>query len=108
MSQDCMWVLGRGASIANGLTWVVPQEWKDDLIAKRVTRDDHIKKIVETLREEIARVPHEATPYLRLLDFMSTKTVARGRHTFITTNWDNLLQRDVLHWSKESGSDYAP
>lgn len=108
MPQDCTWVFGRGASIANGLSWVVPQVWKDDLISKRVTRDAHVHMIAETLREEIARVPRGATPYRRLLDFMSTKTVAKGHHTLITTNWDDLLQRDVNDWVEANTPGYAP
>ena len=108
MPQDCTWVFGRGASIANGLSWVVPQEWKDDLISKRVTRDTHVHMIAETLREEIARVPRGATPYRRLLNVMSTKTVANGHHRLLTTNWDNLLQRDVFDWVEANTPGYAP
>jgi hypothetical protein len=108
MPQDCTWVFGRGASIANGLSWVVPQVWKDDLIAERVARDAHVRMITDSLREEIARVPRGATPYRRLLDFMSTKTVAEGHHRLLTTNWDYLLQRDVLDWVGTNTPGYAP
>lgn len=108
MPQDCTWVFGRGASIANGLPWVVPQLWKDDLIAERVTRDAHVQMITDTLREEIERVPRGATPYRRLLDVMSTKTVADGHHRLLTTNWDYLLQRDVLDWVEANTPGCVP
>ncbi len=108
MPQDCTWVFGRGASIANGLSWVVPQAWKNDLIAGRVARDAHVHMITEALREEIARVPQGMTPYRRLLDIMATKTVAEGHHRLLTTNWDYLLQRDVLNWVEANTPGYAP
>src|SRR3954463_13454154 len=98
MPQDCTWVFGRGASTANGLPWVVRHAWKDDLSAGRVTRDDHVRMITDTLREEMVRVPQGATPYRRLLNIMATRTVAGGHHRLLTTNWDYLLQRDVLDW----------
>lgn len=108
MPQDCTWVFGRGASIANGLRWVVPQAWKEDLIAGRVARDAHVQMITEALREEIARVPRVTTPYRRLLQIMATKTIAEGHHRLLTTNWDYLLQRDVLDWVQANTPGYAP
>lgn len=108
MPQDCTWLFGRGASIANGLSWVVPQAWKDDLVAGRVSRDVHATMIMDTLREEIAHVPQGPTPYRRLLDIMARKTVDEGHHRLLTTNWDYLLQRDVLDWIDANRPGYAP
>lgn len=98
MPQGCTWLFGRGASIASDLSWVVPKAWQDDLLAGRVTRDDHVHMITDTLREEMTRVPRCVTPYRRLLDFMEQRTVKDGHHRLLTTNWDYLLQRDVLDW----------
>ena len=108
MPQDCTWLFGRGASIANGLSWVVPQAWKDDLVADRVSRDVHVSMITDALREEMARVPQGPTPYRRLLNIMATKTIDEGHHRLLTTNWDYLLQRDVLDWIDVNMPGYAP
>lgn len=108
MPQDCTWLFGRGASIANGLSWVVPQAWKDDLLAERVNRDAHVSMITDALREEMARVPQGSTPYRRLLDIMARKTIAEGHHKLLTTNWDYLLQRDVLDWIDVNMPGHAP
>ncbi len=39
---------------------------------------------------------------------MSTKTVSDGHHRLLTTNWDNLLQRDVFDWVEANTPGYAP
>jgi hypothetical protein len=108
MSQDCTWVFGRGASVANGLSWVVPSAWNDNFVSGRVTRDDHVRMIEETLRQKMELVPRRTTPYYRLLDIMAAKTVAEGHHRLITTNWDYLLQRDVLDWVETNTPGLAP
>lgn len=93
--QGCTWLFGRGASIANGLSWVVPQEWKDDLLAERVAREAHVGMIIEVMGQEMSQVPKNSTPYRRLLAIMANQTVDQGHHRLLTTNWDYLLQRDV-------------
>lgn len=108
MSQGCTWLFGRGASIANGLSWVVPQDWKDNLLAKRLTRETHVGMITEALRHEMTRVPENSTPYRRLLDIMASSTVDEGHHLLLTTNWDYLLQRDVNGWINANRPGYAP
>lgn len=75
MSKGCTWLFGRGASIANGLKWEVPQDWKDDLIAKRITREAHVRMITEKLRQEMMSIPEYSTPYIRLFDIMASSTV---------------------------------
>ena len=108
MSKGCSWLFGRGASIANGLSWVVPQDWKDDLSAGRVTRETHIDMITKTLRHEMTRSSRLAIPYRRLLDIMASSTVDQGHHRLITTNWDYLLQRELNDWINKNGQGYAP
>ena len=108
MSQDCTWLFGRGASIANGLKWEVPQDWKDDLIAERITREAHLRMIAERLRQEMMQIPEYSTPYTRLLDIMASSTVDQGHHRLITTNWDYLLQRDLNIWINANSPGYAP
>lgn len=108
MSQGCTWLFGRGASIANGLSWVVPQDWKDDLVAERVTRETHVTMITEALRQEMTRVPENSTPYRCLLDIMASRSVVQGHHLLLTTNWDYLLQRDVNGWINANMPGYVP
>lgn len=108
MSQGCTWLFGRGASIANCLSWVVPQDWKDDLLAGRMTRETHVGKITEALRHEMAQELENSTPYRRLLDMMAGSTVDQGHHILLTTNWDYLLQRNVNSWINTNNPGYAP
>lgn len=108
MPQSCTWLFGRGASIANGLSWVVPQDWKDDLFAERVTRETHVGMIIAALRHEMTQVPDVSTPYRRLLDIMASRTVDQGHHQLLTTNWDYFLQRDVSGWINASSQGCAP
>lgn len=42
MAQDCTWLFGRGASIANGFPWTVPATWSADHANGKVTREEHI------------------------------------------------------------------
>lgn len=107
-SQGCTWLFGRGASIANGLPWVVPKAWKDDLASKRVTRDAHISMIVDAIRDEMSRLPTDDTPYRRLLEVMATRTIDQGHHRLMTTNWDYLLQRDLNNWVQANQPGWAP
>lgn len=107
-SQGCTWLFGRGASIANGLSWVVPNEWKDDLASGVVTRDTHIRMIIDAMRDEMSRLPTSATPYRRLLDIMTTRTINQGHHRLMTTNWDYLLQRDLNNWVQTNRPGWAP
>lgn len=78
--QGCTWLFGRGASIANGLPWVVPNAWKEDLASERVTRDAHVRMIIDAIRDEMSRTSVDATPYRRLLDVMATRTADQGHH----------------------------
>ena len=107
-SQGCTWLFGRGASIANGLPWVVPSAWKDDLTSGRVARDAHVQMIIDAIRDEMHKLPAEGTPYCRLLDMMATRTVDQGHHRLMTTNWDSLLQRDLNNWVEANRPGWAP
>jgi hypothetical protein len=108
MSQGCTWLFGRGASIANGLKWEVPQDWKEDLIAERITREAHVRMITGRLRQEMMRITEYPTPYTRLLDTMASSTLDGGHHRLITTNWDYLLQRDLNNWINANNQGCAP
>ncbi len=93
-----VWFFGRGASIANGLDWVEPENWQS------LDRDIRIQKIKETLRFEMQKIPAKIGPYSELLSILEKDTLPHWRHLFITTNWDYLLQREIL----ESKSKILP
>lgn len=108
MPQDCSWLFGCGASIANGLSWIVPTEWKNDLIEGRISREAHKKLIIETIRTEMQKPSIHCRPYRRLLNLMANRTIAGGHHRLITTNWDFLLQLEVDAWIRANQPGYAP
>jgi hypothetical protein len=105
---SCTWLLGRGASIANGLPWTVPHQWKHDLRAGRMCRQEHVRLITGALRAEVDQLVIPRQPYRRLLDMMAHSTVEKGFHRLITTNWDYLLQREVDAWIEENRKGCAP
>ncbi len=108
MHQDCSWLFGRGASIANGLPWIVPNEWKCALIKGKVSREAHICMIVDALRSEMGKPSVRCDPYRRLLKIMAESTVDEGHHRLMTTNWDYLLQRELNSWIDANQPGYAP
>lgn len=108
MRQDCTWLFGRGASIANGFSWVVPEEWKEDLLHERVTREEHQNMVIEAIRSEILSSSVHCRPYQQLLHLMADRTVETGHHKLMTTNWDYLLQIELDKWIAENQPGYAP
>jgi len=108
MQRDCLWLFGRGASIANGLSWAVPIECIDDLIEGRISREEHQSLIIETVRQEMQNSSVHCRPYRRLLNFMANRTVGGGSHRLVTTNWDYLLQLEVEAWIAVNKPGYAP
>ena len=106
--QGCAWLFGRGASIANRFSWVVPNDWKVDLASGRVSREAHVGMIIDTIRDKMSQLPADATPYRRLLEVMATRTVDQGHHRLMTTNWDYLLQRDLNNWIHTNRAGWAP
>ena len=76
-----------------GLTWDVPYEWQ------RLPREDRINRIKATLRIEM-KAPGVNTRSIRtFLSFLQENTAFNWRHLFITTNWDYLLQREIVRLS---------
>jgi hypothetical protein len=84
------WFFGRGLSIGCGLKWSVPASWRD------LPRADQITRIKAAVLAEMDG-PHIDTSDIRsLLTLLATQTVPPWRHQFHTTNWDYLLQREIL------------
>jgi hypothetical protein len=106
--SSCTWIFGRGASIANGLKWVVPGCWNSRLMNNLISRDDHIELIKEALRAEMANLPLYETTYMRLIEALHCRTVNGSYHQLITTNWDYLLSRDIDVWIRENNIKSVP
>jgi len=84
------WLMGRGLSIASGLSWTVPSTWSD------LPREAKIERIQAVLRDEMDKDHVDTTVIRSLLDILARHTPPDWRHEFITTNWDYLLQREIL------------
>lgn len=105
--QKCTWLFGRGASIASGLDWRVPPEWKNSLKQGKDTRDEHIAKIKKALKAEMNDPKVHSRPYRGLLEIMH-----RNRefcyHLVTTTNWDFLLQKEINWWYENKSGKVVP
>ncbi len=106
--QDCTWLFGRGASIASGLSWVVPNEWTRDLVEGRISRVAQLDRIKNAIRREMDKPFIDCAAYRCLLDFLSQRTVSEGHHRLLTTNWDYLLQRELTKWINGNFNGVAP
>ena len=90
-SKCVNWLFGRGLSIGCNLPWTVPVDWKG------LAREEIIDRIKGQLREEMNRASVDCAIIRSLLGLLATHTNNGWRHRFITTNWDYLLQREILN-----------
>ena len=89
--MTCGWIIGRGASIAHGIKWMVPKDWHDDYLAGKRTRESLIAAITGEMRRETdATAP---THYARMIELLLERTAEDQIHYLTTTNWDYLAQR---------------
>ena len=103
MSKCIVWLFGRGASAACGLTWTVPKEWAS------LARDRQVEKIKLTLKQEMDAPYINTKPYKDLLVQLK-RSKSPWHHRFVTTNWDYLLEREIEelglsitpHWLPET------
>jgi len=89
-SKCVNWLFGRGLSIGCNLPWSVPAEWS------HLAREERISRIKVVLRQEMDAATVDCKVIRCLLELLAKHTVAGWRHRFITTNWDYLLQREIL------------
>jgi hypothetical protein len=90
MSPRVDWFFGRGLSISCGLAWSVPPEWS------LLPRADLISQLKAEVSKEMSQ-PHVLTGDIkRFLSILANHTVPPWQHQFHTTNWDYLLQREIL------------
>ena len=61
-------------------------------------RRQKIEEIKKTIREEMDKPAVDVSPYKIFIETLSGSTVNPWRHLFITTNWDYLLQREILNF----------
>ena len=61
-----------------------------------MSRAEKIARIQDQIRNEMILAKVSGEPYRRLLDLLGKGTRSGWRHQFITTNWDFLLQREIL------------
>jgi hypothetical protein len=90
MAHTVEWFFGRGLSIGCGLTWVVPSDWHS------LPRDEQIARIKAALVSEMSTAYVDTGDIRLFLDLLAKHTVSPWRHQFYTTNWDFLLQREIL------------
>lgn len=90
MGETVEWFFGRGLSIGCGLKWSVPPEWG---VCERSDLVDRVKKAIA---EEMKSAAVDTQDIRRFLELLARRTVAGWRHRFLTTNWDYLLQREML------------
>lgn len=87
--QLIVWFFGRGASIANELSWTEPQKWKS------LSREERIQKIKDSLLIAMQKIPVGTGTYNKFLTVLESFKDSNCTHLFITTNWDYLLQREI-------------
>jgi hypothetical protein len=68
----------------------VPQEWND------LPREEQIARIKVAIMCEMSATYIDTKDIRQFLGLLANHTVAPWRHQFHTTNWDFLLQREVL------------
>lgn len=90
MAQIVEWFFGRGLSIGCGLTWGVPPEWN------AYPRDEQIARIKAAITSEMSAAYVDTKDIRLFLNLVAKHTVSPWRHQFHTTNWDFLLQREIL------------
>ena len=89
-SKCVNWLFGRGLSIGCKLEWSVPTEWS------HLARDEKISRITAALRREMDEPAVDCKVIRCLLNLLAKQTRTGWCHRFITTNWDYLLQREIL------------
>ena len=98
MSEHVVWLFGRGLSLHCGLDWDEPSELR---LQPREVRIARIRKDLGAATDGL--VSRNGTPVLdRFLRRLEERTPPGCRHTFVTTNWDDLLERAIeAGWPRE-------
>jgi hypothetical protein len=89
------WFFGRGLSIECNLSWTVPKTWTYPYPC--ISRDFKISMIKFALEKEMNKSSVDCQIINDFLDTLSSNTKDNFNHRFITTNWDYLLQSEILN-----------
>ena len=84
--MDINWIMGRGLSIDCNLRWEVPAELN-------VNTEVNIEIIKTLLKEEMKSA--DTSIIKKFLDILESKTKNGFRHRLITTNWDELIEKEI-------------
>jgi len=87
--QTINWLFGRGLSMVCGLPWTVPELYES------FDRSEKISRIKSALKSEMEKPSVDTSPIMSFLKQLSSNNSENITHRFITTNWDNLLQREI-------------
>lgn len=91
MSGHVVWLAGRGVSMSCGLCWDVPQRLEEAFRRGEIDRAELTARICEELARAEADPAVDARPVEKLIEKL--KASNGWRHSFVTTNWDGLLDR---------------
>lgn len=90
MSGHLVWLAGRGVSMSCGLCWDVPQALEDAYRRGEIDRAELTARICA----ELARAEADPAVDTRPLHLLASHLrFLEGKQSFVTTNWDGLLDR---------------
>lgn len=90
MSGHLVWLAGRGVSMSCGLCWDVPQALEDACRRGEIDRAELTARICA----ELARAEADPAVDTRPLHLLASHLrFLEGKQSFVTTNWDGLLDR---------------
>jgi hypothetical protein len=84
------WLMGRGISIACDLDWKVPNTWCT------WDREVQVAMVKAAVRDAMDAPGVDTTCLRTFLKQLASRTAPTWNHRFVTTNWDWLLQRELL------------
>jgi hypothetical protein len=90
MSGHLVWLVGRGVSMSCGLCWDVPQHLEDAYHRGEIDRTELTARICAALARAEADPAVDTRPLHLLASHIRT---LGGKQSFVTTNWDGLLDR---------------
>jgi hypothetical protein len=90
MSGHLVWLAGRGVSMSCGLCWDVPAALEESYRRGEIDRAALVERICDALARAEQASAIDLTPLHALL---ATLRHFREKNSFVTTNWDGLLDR---------------
>jgi len=93
MSGHLVWLAGRGVSMSCGLCWDVPPELEARYRRGEIGREALVARICDQLSRAEMDARIDTDPIREL--FVRLASANRFRHSFVTTNWDGLLDREL-------------